>query len=250
MMVPAYHAVGMESQRTQQQQQQQQQQDVDWQDIEVHAQLLSSEHGQRDSLAGTAKESTMFAFMHTEYCIMAYTLLLFLACLLALMPGRTVGGWAFLFPNPVVHVSTSFPLEQSVYLGGCMISLIGLLGMFAFRSATQRLLDQRPERRPVSGSEAFLEVMRVRRRSASAVLLYFVAGTLRCALFVPVTVMALVGQNTCGFYVHALSTLSLRSSSALSATSPVWCTLSDLGVLGVATSFMLLDVYMTLGVFV
>lgn len=134
------------------------------------------------------------------------------------------GGWAFFTRLPNVNVT--FWLEFFLYI------LTVLFSFFVLHFLVVRREEAEME-----------SPLRARKRLTLMLLLYFVVSILRFALFIPVTGMAIVSEDICGLFSHALDDLSLTGYM-----SPLHCTSGDSMTLLVVLAIILLDGYLIYGV--
>lgn len=171
-----------------------------------------------------------FLCFRLEWVVAAYSLMFGAACFLCLAricaTGRTVGGWAWMASVPV-DVNMMAPVEGVAYFLGVISCLVGFVGM-AFRHMTS---DTGPA-----------EVARVAKRTAGAMLIFFLASVLRLSMFIPITVMVLVEGDVCGVYAWGITSTSL--SGQRTTSSLFNCRQVDVSKMLSVVVWGLLDIFM------
>lgn len=180
--------------------------------------------------------ATLFGCLPLELTVACYTLVVSLGCLLftanLLAAGSTSGGWAF-FNAPRGRQGATFWLELLAYSISVIFGLLAVSAIIAHKY--------------LEGAEDVAAVQ-THRRCSALVLAFFVFSLLRFGLFVPITGMALVAEDICGLYVHALASLSMERRLYPSG-APVGCTTVEWVTLGGMLVVMVLDAYLIHGVF-
>jgi len=217
-----------------------------------HASAESAVSQQRfDTIARAEGETmeetsdTMDTDMDTMFCcpiewvIATYTVILaaaFFICFVELCTKRrTIGGWALLAGAPTVPLMV--PIEGAVYLLSGCLCVVGLIGILLNGTARDEV--------GYTGRQTE-EGLRNIRRSAGAMLVFFLGSVMRVALFIPVTGMALVELNICGVYVYGLAATNLYKNGA-GFHVPLHCSGGDFWHLLCVALFASLDVYMVKG---
>jgi len=190
-------------------------------------------------ITDTDKE-TMFC-CPIEWVVATYTVLLaaaFFICFVELCTKRrTIGGWALLAGAPTVPLMV--PIEGAVYLLSGCLCVVGLIGILLNGTARDEL--------GYTGRQTE-EGLRNIRRSAGAMLVFFLGSVMRVALFIPVTGMALVERNICGVYVRGLAATNLYKNGA-GFHVPMHCSGGDFWALVFVVLLASLDIYMVQGTF-
>jgi len=174
-----------------------------------------------------------------EWAVAAYTVLLaaaFFVCFVELCTKRrTIGGWAVLAGAPTVPLM--IPIEGAVYLLSACLCVVGLIGILLNGTARDELAYI-----GVQSEEGIRNI----RRSAGAMLVFFLGSVMRVALFIPLTGMALVEKNICGVYVRGLAATNLYKNGA-GFHVPLHCSGGDFWALFVVILLAFLDLYFVRG---
>mmetsp|Transcript_15786 Transcript_15786/g.43145 ORF Transcript_15786/g.43145 Transcript_15786/m.43145 type:complete len:502 (-) Transcript_15786:143-1648(-) len=196
------------------------------------------------------RDNFMFGCLPLELTVGAYTFVLLAVSIIWLFEGRTVGGWMFpLSPPDVVHTRG---LEELMFIWTAVFAMIGLIGIFFFRQA-MHMEDDALEELCGQGSttQAYSEELELavksKRRSMSAMLLFFLANALRFCMFIPMTGLVLIAQDFCGIYVYSMGIISLRTPAVHPV--PMHCTSKEWEALVVVGALMALDAYFAFGIY-
>jgi len=194
------------------------------------------------SRSGLGESNVLFSCLPLDLAVASYCACLCVGCLYGLLnlleTGLSSGGWA-LFMHPANVASSTFWLEIFGFLTSVVVA--------AF-AAGAVLAHWRLEREAGEYEEDLFVQRPARKKCASLLLLFYIASTLRFALWVPVTGMALATRDICGVYVQGLAVVSLNGHSNPLA-SPDRCTVAEWGVLASAIILIALDAYLISGVY-
>merc|ERR1740117_619414 len=204
--------------------------------------ILARAEGDRvdrsETVDGTEDMDTMFC-LPIEWVIATYTVILaaaFFICFVELCTKRrTIGGWALLAGAPTVPLMV--PIEGAVYLLSGCLCVVGLIGILLNGTARDEL--------GYTGRQTE-EGLRNIRRSAGAMLVFFLGSVMRVALFIPVTGMAMVELNICGVYVRGLAATNLYKNNS-GFHVPLHCAGGDFWNLILVIILASLDIYMVKG---
>jgi hypothetical protein len=202
-----------------------------------------------DTVMSPTRDSVIFGLLPLEPTVLAYVLLLSVACLLWAIEGRTAAGWAFLLEYQEVALTKGF--ERAVYSFSAVVTFLGMVALLTFRQSRNELAYFMKEDASMQNQYEHREEMdrlqRARKRSISVLLACFIGNLLRVCLFIPITGMVLLFKNLCGFYVSGLSRVAFSKEN--SNRGSVHCAAEDWSIIVSVISIAAIDGYLAWSVF-
>lgn len=175
-------------------------------------------------------EPIMFGLFELAPTITLYTIVIAAACAWSwfhlILTGQTAGGWIFFSSTP--QVDTTFWWEVFLYPICFAAAVIGFSGA-ATLSETTMALDENQAR--------------------SSMLIFFLSCGFRFGLLFAVTGMCFLEKNTCGFYLHGLSSIAYGQPGGLALGLSIHCLPSEWLLLAGALTAFLLDAYLIWGTY-
>jgi len=172
----------------------------------------------------------IFGLFELAPTITLYTIVIAAACVWSwfhlILTGETAGGWAFFSSTP--QVVSTFWWEVFLYPMCFAAAIIGFSGA-ATLSETTFALDE--------------------NQSRSSMLIFFLSCVFRFSLLFAVTGMCFLEKNTCGFYLHGLSSIAYRQPGFPAGGLLIHCLPSEWLLLAGAFAVFLLDAYLIWGTY-
>lgn len=189
------------------------------------------------SRSSLAESNVIFWCLPLDLTVAVYAVVASVASLYRvialLQTNRSSGGWAILMHEADVPSST-FWLEAIGYVTTVVIAACAAGAIIA---------HWRLDRKAIEYQEDLVVQLPARRRCAGLLLLFFIVGALRFALWVPITGMAMANRDICGLYVQGLAAVALNTPVG-AASAADRCTLVEWMVLASVAGFLALDVYL------
>lgn len=193
---------------------------------QVHNHWADCDAGGRDSEV----EPLMFGMFELAPTVTLYTIVIAVACVWSwfhlILTGQTSGGWAFFSSTP--HVDATFWWEVFLYPVSFAAAIIGFSGA-ATLSETSFALNE--------------------NQSRSSMLIFFLSCIFRFGLLFAVTGMCFLEKNTCGFYLHGLSSIAYGSPGGNAVGVSIHCLPSEWLLLAGSSTACFLDAYLIWGTY-
>lgn len=187
--------------------------------------------------SGLAESNVLFWCLPLDLTVAMYAVVSSVASLYRiialLQTSRSSGGWAWLMTAGDAVTST-FWLEAIGYATTVIIAACAAGAIIA---------HWRLDRKVIEYQEDLAAQVPARRRCAGLLFLFFATSSLRFALWVPVTGMAMAGRDLCGWYVQGLASVALGSRGG-SIGAADRCSAAELAVLVSSLAFLALDAYL------